>query len=181
MVRMSVLMAAMAGMLLLIGCETMPETQIERDVLESKAAATVKRFKQVDPTLADTFFDSAIACAVFPSIGKGGAGLGGAYGRGVLYEDDAITGYCDVSQGSIGLQLGGQAFSEIIFFQTEEALRKFKVGTFEFSANASAVAASADAAASADYDHGVAVFILAGEGLMFEASIGGQNFDYVAK
>ena len=165
----------------LTGCETAPDTAYERDSLEKRAAATVERFKAVDAGMNNRFFNSSRGYAVFPTVGKGAIGVGGAYGKGVLYEGNTIVGYCDLSQGSIGFALGGQAYSEIIFFEDALALQKFKAGTFEFAAQASAVAASADASADADYDHGVAVFTLAGKGLMYEASIGGQNFDYVPK
>lgn len=165
----------------LTGCETAPDTGYERASLEQKAANTVERFKAVDAGMHGKFFSSSRGYAVFPTVGKGAIGVGGAYGKGVLYEKGVVVGYCDLSQGSIGFQLGGQAYSEIIFFEDALALQKFKNGTFEFAAQASAVAASADAAANADYDHGVAVFTLAGKGLMYEASIGGQNFDYVPK
>jgi lipid-binding SYLF domain-containing protein len=114
-------------------------------------------------------------------VGKGAVGVGGAYGKGVLYQGGRAIGYCDLSQASIGFQLGGQAYSEIIFFEDELSLQNFKSGTLEFAAQASAVAAASDASANADYDHGVAVFTLAGKGLMYEASIGGQKFTYQAK
>jgi len=173
------LMATMA--MAVAGCSTAPDTQAGRDTLERKAEATVRRFKEVDPSIADTFFKTAKGYAVFPTVGKGAVGVGGAYGKGVLYEDGKVVGYCDLSQGSVGLQLGGQAYSEIIFFQNQEVLREFKRGNIEFAAQASAVAASADAASNANYDHGVAVFTLRAEGLMYEASIGGQKFSYVPK
>lgn len=184
MYRFFLLAVLMIGLTFAAGCNTVPETEAERQALEARARTTVERFKETDPAMSEHFFQTAAGWAVFPSIGKGGAGLGGAYGRGVLFENGQtpeIVGYCDVSQGSIGFQLGGQAFSEIIFFENERALNSFKTGSFEFSAQASAVAAKADASASADYDEGVAVFTLAGRGLMYEASIGGQDFDYVPK
>ena len=165
--------------LITLGCSTVPESKSEREELLQKAQWTIERFKETDQTMAEAFFKTAKGYAVFPTVAKGGAGIGGAYGNGVLYENDKPVGWCDLSQGSIGLQLGGQAYSEIIFFETDQALATFKAGTMEFAAQASAVAASADAAATADYDNGVAVFTLAGKGLMYEASIGGQKFDYV--
>ena len=168
-------------MLLAIGCSTAPRTAEKKVTLEEKAAVTVQRFKQSDPSMSEYFFSKAVGYAVFPTVGKGAIGVGGAYGRGVLYEAGRVVGYCDLSQGSIGFQLGGQAYSEIIFFETAGALSDFKQGNLEFAAQASAVAASADASANADYEHGVAVFTLAGQGLMYEASIGGQRFTYQAK
>ena len=91
-----------------------------------------------------------------------------------------MVGYSKLTAASIGFQLGGQKFSEIIFFENEGAFAKFKSGEFGFDANASAVAATAGAAAKADYKNGVAVFVIADAGLMYEASIGGQQFKYEA-
>ncbi len=165
----------------LIACETAPTTQSGKSELEAKASATVSRFQATDPSMSKHFFSTAKAYAVFPSVGKGAVGVGGAYGKGVLYQGGVVVGFCDLSQASIGFQLGGQAYSEIIFFEDELALQNFKSGSLEFAAQASAVAAASDASANADYDHGVAVFTLAGKGLMYEASIGGQKFSYQPK
>jgi len=162
------------------GCaSTAPETRSERDVLVERAELTADRFKRTDPTLADAFFKNAKGYAVFPTVGKGGLVVGGAYGKGVLFEGGRAVGFCDMTQASVGAQIGGQAYSEIIFFEDEKALRSFKLGTFEFAAQASAVAAAAGAGANAKYDEGVAVFTMGEKGAMLEASIGGQNFDYV--
>ncbi|MBI1338215.1 MAG: hypothetical protein GC164_14825 [Phycisphaera sp.] len=163
------------------GCSTAPTTTEGRSTLESDARVTVDQFKQSDPSLADSFFKSAKAYAVFPTIGKGAIGVGGAYGKGVLFEGGSIVGYCDMTQGSIGFQLGGQAYSELVFFENQKVLNDFKAGTVEFAAQASAVAAASGAGANAKYDRGVAVFTLGEKGLMYEASVGGQKFDYLAK
>ena len=108
-------------------------------------------------------------------------GVGGATGRGVVYEKGEVIGYSRMSQASIGFQLGGQSYAEVIFFQTKEALERFTGGNFEFGAQASAVALTAGVSADVNYRNGVAVFTQANGGLMYEASIGGQKFDYVAK
>jgi len=163
-----------------LGCvSTAPDTRSERDILVEDAQLTADRFKRTDPTLADAFFADSVGYAVFPTVGKGGLIVGGAYGKGVLFEDGRAVGFCDLTQASVGAQIGGQAYSEIIFFQDEKALRSFKLGTFEFAAQASAVAAAAGAGANAKYDEGVAVFTMGEKGAMLEASIGGQRFDYV--
>tara|TARA_Y100001933_G_scaffold195203_1_gene195428 strand:+ start:12675 stop:13220 length:546 start_codon:yes stop_codon:yes gene_type:complete len=164
-----------------VACTTAPKTTAGKSELEAKADGTIARFKSTDPSMSKYFFGTAKAYAVFPTVGKGAVGVGGAYGKGVLYEGGRAVGYCDLSQASIGFQLGGQAYSEIIFFGDTLSLANFKSGSLEFAAQASAVAAAADASANADYDHGVAVFTLAGKGLMYEASIGGQKFSYQAK
>ncbi len=174
------LAAAAAALVLSNGCETAPKTAEGRQTLELEAEAAVASFKAADPTMR-VFFDGSRGYAVFPKVGAGAFGLGGAYGKGVVYEKGKVTGYCDLSQGSIGLQLGGQGYSEVIFFQTDKALSNFKADTFEFAGQASAVAATAGASADASYAGGVAVFTMTTGGLMFQASIGGQNFTYEPK
>lgn len=171
--------------LVLVGCsdykESGGQTAAERQAeLEQRAQWTVDQFKNEDPGMAK-FFENSVGYAVFPKVAKGGAGIHGAHGNGVLYENGRIVGYADLTQGGIGLTLGGQVYKEIIFFEDAGALREFKRGDTEFSGQASAVAASKGASANADYEDGVAVFTLGEEGLMFEASIGGQEFDYTAK
>jgi len=166
--------------ILFAGCQTAPKTEDDKDELEMRAESTVVTYKTLDPPI-ESFFDSAKGYAVFPSIGKGGLGVGGAYGKGVLYEKDKVVGYCDLSQGSIGFQIGGQAYSEIIFFQTQHTLSTFKAGEFAFAAQASGVAVKAGGSADASYTAGVAVFTRPQGGLMGEAAIGGQNFTYEAK
>ncbi len=161
----------------LCACATAPETASERRSLVRQADYTVEQFLEADPSM-QTFFDNAVGWAVFPTVGKGAVGVGGAYGKGVLYQGGEVVGYCDLSQGSIGFQLGGQSYSEIIFFRNDQAISAFKSGTVKLSAQASAVAAASGASADADYSEGVAIFTMASGGLMFEASVGGQGFDY---
>jgi len=174
-------MLALTVMFTVIGaCSTAPKTSSEKTSLEERARMTVTRFKGQDPTL-QRFFDNSAGYAVFPSVKKGGLGVGGAYGKGVVYEGGKMVGYCDLSQGTVGFQAGGQVYSELIFFETQSALDEFKSGDFDFAAQASAVAAAKGKGANAAYDHGVAVFTLGEKGLMYEASIGGQKFDYEAK
>src|SRR5256885_15007801 len=103
--------------------------------------------------------DDADAYAVFHDVGKGGAGVGGAYGRGEVYEHDQLIGYADLSQGSIGLQLGGQTFSELIVFETPEAMQNFKDQKLSFTANASAVALKSGVATTPRFENNVAVFV----------------------
>lgn len=161
------------------GCATVPGNSLDREHLRERAAAAIERFKQADPSLTDSFFDSAAGWAVFPSVGKGGAGYGGAFGRGVVYAGGRPVGYCSLTQASIGFQLGGQVYKELIFFKEQADLAEFRAGDLAFSAQVSAVAATAGAARAADYRNGVAVFLLDSKGLMYEASVGGQKFEFV--
>ena len=128
-----------------------------------------------DPDM-QRFFDSAVAYVIIPTVGKGGIGIGGARGKGLLYEGGAITGEVTLTQLTIGFQWGGQAYSEFIFFKDDVALADFKRGNYELGAQASAVAVTAGASADAAYSGGVAIFTQAKGGLMYEASVGGQKF-----
>jgi len=159
------------------GCTTAPRSQADRESLARNVQATVDDFTARDVGMA-ALFDQAHGYAVFPSVGKGAVGVGGAYGRGQAFENGRLVGYCDLTQGTIGLALGGQAYSEVIFFENQRAMDQFKYGNLEFSAQVSAVAANAGASADANYRDGVMVFTMARGGLMYEASLGGQGFSY---
>jgi len=143
----------------------------------------------------DAFFDKAYAVVIFPTVGKGGLGIGGAHGSGFAFRDGKLVGETKMSQLTFGFQAGGQAFSQVIFFEDERAFRQFTTGEFELGAQASAVALTAGANASAStaggasaganeeqsktkYTDGMAIFTLAKGGLMYEASVGGQKFKY---
>ena len=140
---------------------------------------TISAFKEKDSGIAK-FFGSASGYAVFPTIGKGAIGIGGAHGTGELLVGGNALGKTSMTQVTIGLQLGGQAYSEVVFFETHDKLDAFKKGDFEFAAQVSAVALKAGASANAKYTDGVLVFTMAKGGLMYEASVGGQKFGYEA-
>jgi len=144
------------------------------------AAEAIEAFREKDPSI-ETFFEKSEGYAVFPTIGKGGIGIGGAYGKGEVYRKGKLIGYASLKQASYGFQLGGQTFREIIFFQTEEALNKFTVGKFEIGAQVSAVALKKGAAASAEFSNGMAVFTMTKKGLMYEAAVAGQKFKFFKK
>ena len=141
------------------------------------ARRAIGELERADPGL-NRFFDEAAGYAVFATVGKGGMGIGGARGTGVLYEKSVPTGKATLTQLTVGLQLGGQAYTEVIFFETEKTLADFKKGEYAMAAQVSAVAASAGASANARYVEGVSVFTLAKGGVMAEASVGGQKFSY---
>jgi lipid-binding SYLF domain-containing protein len=149
----------------------------ERAKLHEQVQATVADIKKTDPSI-QRFFDNAQGYAVFPEIVTAGVGVGGAAGDGEVFEKGKFVGYTDLSQGSVGLQLGAQKYAEIIFFENESSLVNFKSGTTEFDTRASAVAAKAGAAAAADYANGVAIFTLPIGGLMAQATVGGQKFRF---
>lgn len=168
------------GVAFLGACSTTPGSKSDRDALGSEVKTTIALFKRTDAGVAK-LFDSAHGYAVFPSIGKGAVGVGGAYGRGEVFERGQMIGYCDVSQGSIGLQIGGQSYRQVIFFESHNALAKFKYNEFTLAANASAVAADSGSAATNNYSDGVLIFTMSRGGLMYEASIGGQQFTFEKK
>jgi lipid-binding SYLF domain-containing protein len=147
---------------------------------EKNALAAIEEFKKADPSI-DAFFSKAHAYAVFPEITKGAIGIGGAGGDGVVFQGGTGIGSSSMSQVTIGLQLGGQTYREVIFFENEVALDDFKKGNYEVAAGASAIAAKAGASKTAGYERGVAIFTMGIGGLMFEASIGGQKFSYEPK
>jgi lipid-binding SYLF domain-containing protein len=145
------------------------------------------------------YFGSAYGYAIFPTIGKGGIGIGAAHGSGQTYVGDSVTGFTSMTQVTIGLQLGGQAYSQVIFFENKTAYDNFTSGNFEFDAQASAIAITASAQASAGttgssasagtggsagkqagatYRKGMQTFVIGKGGLMYEASIGGQKFKF---
>jgi lipid-binding SYLF domain-containing protein len=162
---------------------------------------TIKLFRGAGQSA--KYFGNSYGYAVFPTIGKGGIGIGGAHGSGRVYSKGAYIGDTSMTQLTVGLQLGGQAYSQIIFFQNKKALDDFTSGNFEFGAQATAVAIKSSAGAQAGttgtssgasssgkadhastaggYQSGMAVFTVAKGGLMYEASIGGQKFSYEAK
>lgn len=152
----------------------------EVEELEPKVAETVEKILEKDEGM-QSFFDKAAGYAVFPNVGKGGFGIGGARGKGLLKENGETIALVTLTQLTIGFQAGGQAYSEFIFFEDDIALGSFKRGNYELGAQASAVAITAGASADADFNEGIAIFTQAKGGLMYEATVGGQKFKVEAK
>ena len=151
----------------------MPATaQSEEDVAE-----VIQKFEEGDPGM-QAWFREAYGYVVFPSVGKGGIGIGGAHGKGLVYEQKTLVGKSTLTEVTIGFQLGGQAFSEVIFFKDKTAFDDFTRENFEFGAQVSAVALTAGVSADLAYNGGVAVVTATKGGLMYEASVGGQKFSY---
>jgi lipid-binding SYLF domain-containing protein len=162
---------------MLVGCAlaTPAQAQKESEVLEVQEV--IATFVEKDPDM-QSWFDTAYGYVVFPNVGKGGLGIGGAHGNGLVYQGGAVVGKAELKQVTIGLQAGGQSFVEVIFFKDKTAFDDFTRGNFEFGAQVSAVALTAGASADLAYNGGVAVVTMAKGGLMYEASVGGQKFDY---
>ncbi|HSF52251.1 MAG TPA: YSC84-related protein [Algoriphagus sp.] len=151
------------------------DDKIIKDSEDAKAA-----FLKDDPSMSD-LFSSAYGYVILPNVGKGGLGVGGASGNGTAYQGGALVGFAKMTQVTVGFQAGGQAYSEVVFFETQEAFDRFKANKIEMSAQVSAVAAKSGASANAKYVDGVAVFTRTKGGLMYEASVGGQKFKYEDK
>jgi len=147
---------------------------------EAKEVADAIAVFKTDADLAK-WFTAAYGYAVFPSVTKGAVIVGGAGGSGRVFEKGAYIGDAHVSQATVGAQIGGQSFSEVIFFETKAALDRFKENKFEMTAGLSAVAAAEGKTKDAKYTSGVAVFTHAKKGLMAEASVGGQKFKFTPK
>lgn len=126
----------------------------------------------------EKFFNNASGYVIFPNIGKGALIIGGAMGNGVVYENGNAIGMANIKKLSIGLQAGGEALTEVIFFETDEALEKFKQENYEFAAQLSAVVADKGASKDANYSDNVIVFAMPKAGLMVDTSVGGQKFEY---
>jgi lipid-binding SYLF domain-containing protein len=165
---------------LLGSCATAPATREDQAALVAAATARLQQMRTADPALG-ALMQQGYGYAVFPHVDKGGLGVGGAYGRGVVYERGQPIGYSDLTQGTVGVQAGGQSFIELLVFETKAALDRFKAGQFGLTADASAVVLTAGAATNATFVDGVAVVVQPLSGVMVEAAIGGQKFTYQAK
>ncbi len=172
----STLAAACLGAALLAGgCAAPRATGESLAVMKTEAASALDRMAAEDPGIRG-WIDASHGYAIFPSIGKGGIGVGGAYGRGLVYERGRAIATAAMTQATIGLQLGGQSYAEVVFFEDKPALDRFTAGDFEFAAQVSAVALTAGASADASFRDGMAIFTMQNAGLMYEASVGGQKF-----
>ena len=165
---------------LMAGCSTGSVTKDEGDSLMKRAQASRQEWNKIDPQF-EAFAKKGYGWAFFPEITKGGFVVGGAHGRGVVYEKGQHIGYADLTQMSLGFQAGFQDYSQLIVFENQPAMDKFKRNEIDFGANASAVVADKGAAMGAQFVDGVAVFVRPTGGAMAEASVGGQQIAYLPK
>ena len=175
---LALLMTVLVG--LLSSCATAPASREDKAALVTEAAARWQQMRTADPALG-TVVQRGHGYALFPDVGKAALGVGGAYGRGVVYERGQHIGYSDLTQGTVGAQVGGQSFSELLVFENKAALERFKAGQFGFAAGASAVMLKSGVATTPNFVDGVAVIVQPVGGVMVEAAIGGQQFTYQAK
>jgi lipid-binding SYLF domain-containing protein len=153
------------------------QSDSKKEKIVADAAEAKAEFIKADPKMADVFAKS-YGYAIFPNVGKGAVGIGGAAGNGVVYEKNAQIGTASLKQVSIGFQWGGQAYREVVFFEAKKDLDRFKENNIELSAQVSAVAATKGASANAKFVEGVMVFTMQKGGLMYEAAVSGQKFKY---
>lgn len=166
-------------LLLFVGVSIFAQSSDDKKVI--KDAQTAKNaFIAANPGI-QSFFDDAKAFVIFPNIGKGALVVGAASGNGAVYERGVLVGMANLKQLDIGAQIGGKAFSEVIFFKTDEAVQDFMDGEYKLSGNISAIAADkSPPSLDLKYKEGIAVFTLPKEGLMAEVSVGGQRLEYKA-
>lgn len=163
--------------LLLVGIASSARAGSDADLVRD-AEATLAQFKRTDPGI-EHFVSRAAGYVVFPSVGKGGLGIGGAHGAGVLFaRGGKPVGKVTINQVTIGAQAGGQSYSEIIFLETPKQVADVESGKFSLAAQASAVALKTGASTNAKFENGVAIFTATKGGLMYEASVGGQKMGF---
>jgi lipid-binding SYLF domain-containing protein len=178
--KAKIIVAGLCLAIVLAGCAIAPEEPEGKAVLSSEVTEAIAIFKEKDPHI-QRFFDKSYGYAVLPKVFKGAFLAGGAYGKGEVYEEGKMVGYCSMSQATLGFSFGGEFFREIVFFKTKNDLDVFKTEEYTFSAQVTGVAVTLGAAAKADYKKGMAVFIATDAGLMVDASLGGQKFNYLEK
>jgi lipid-binding SYLF domain-containing protein len=175
--RLAIGSAVVLTMWMTVGCSTAPHSQPERRSLVAEARASLDTMVAKDPSLQNVI-DRSAGYAVFPDIGAAGAVLGGAYGRGVLFEAGRPTGFTELNQGSVGAQIGAQTYSELIVFHSDDALNGFKAGDFDLGAEASAVALKAGAGVATRLEDGFSVYQMPRGGLMATAAVNGQKINF---
>jgi lipid-binding SYLF domain-containing protein len=168
----------LVSILVLAGCRVAPDTAASGKVLSAQVNEAIVEMKAKDPGI-NRFFERSYGYAVLPKVFKGAFVVGGAYGKGEVFQQGQMVGYCNMEQATLGFSFGGEYFREIVFFRDKEDLDQFKSEEYTFSAQVTGVALTSGAAAKADYKAGMAVFIMAEEGLMVDASLGGQKFNYL--
>ena len=167
----------MALVVLLLILSSCGSTKKSGDDLVIDARQERSMIEREYPMMAN-YFNSAEGYAIFPNVGKGAYIIGGASGNGAVYQNGNLIGYADLKQVDIGLQLGGKAFVEVLFFENKQALERFKGGTYEVSANASAVVLDKGFSKDLEFQDGVAIVTVPKGGAMAGISVGGQKFEF---
>ena len=169
--------AVLFSLALVLGCETTPKNEKEKEALDSSVTATIKEMSDKDPRVAQ-FMGTAYGYVCFPTVSYGGLIAAAGSGQGEVYVQGNLVGYARIFQASVGGNVGGRWYSEMIFFKNEQAFQDFKDGNIKFQAHTAAVAVTAGGGTQVDYQKGVAVFTHDKFGLSAQASIGGQEFKF---
>jgi lipid-binding SYLF domain-containing protein len=176
--RAAMVLAVATG--LLVGCTTAPPSQESRNALLENATVAMQDMNRVDPGV-EALVRKGYGYALFPEVVKAGLGFGGGYGQGVVYEQGQHVGYADLTLGSVGMQIGGQTFSELVVFENKAAMDRFKLSPVDFTAGVAAMILQNAAAVNATFIDGIAVVVRPITGAMAEATVGGQQVKYVPK
>jgi lipid-binding SYLF domain-containing protein len=176
--RAAIVLAVATG--LLVGCTTAPPSQESRNALLENATVAMQDMNRVDPGV-EALVRKGYGYALFPEVVKAGLGFGGGYGQGVVYEHGQHIGYADLTLGSVGMQIGGQTFSELVVFENKAAMDRFKLSPVDFTAGVAAMILQNAAAVNATFIDGIAVVVRPITGAMAEATVGGQQVKYVPK
>jgi lipid-binding SYLF domain-containing protein len=176
--RAAMVLAVTTG--LLVGCTTAPPTQESRTALVEHATLAMQDLNRMDSGV-EALARKGYGYALFPEVVKAGLAFGGGYGQGVVYEQGQHVGYADLTLGSVGAQIGGQTFSELIVFENKAAMDRFKLGPVDFTAGVAAMILQNGAAVNASFIEGIAVVVRPITGAMAEATVGGQQIKYVPK
>jgi lipid-binding SYLF domain-containing protein len=176
--RAAMVLAVATG--LLVGCTTAPPSQESRNALLENATVAMQDMNRVDPGV-EALVRKGYGYALFPEVVKAGLGFGGGYGQGVVYEHGQHIGYADLTLGSVGMQIGGQTFSELVVFENKAAMDRFKLSPVDFTAGVAAMILQNAAAVNATFIDGIAVVVRPITGAMAEATVGGQQVKYVPK
>jgi len=163
-----------------VGCTTAPPSQESRNALLENATVAMQDMNRVDPGV-EALVRKGYGYALFPEVVKAGLGFGGGYGQGVVYEQGQHVGYADLTLGSVGMQIGGQTFSELVVFENKAAMDRFKLSPVDFTAGVAAMILQNGAAVNASFIEGIAVVVRPITGAMAEATVGGQQVKYVPK
>ena len=161
----------------LVGCTTAPETETAKETLSDRTEVALKSMERLSPEIRKVIANG-YGYAIFPEVGKGGAVVGGAFGRGEVFQEGRFVGYAKIEQATVGAQVGGQSYDMLMVFENAETMMKFKNNEWTASANASAVILKEGAGTSTDFKNGVALYVRPTGGAMAEASIGGQKFTF---
>ena len=180
LVRTYLLVCGVTLVLALAACSSEPPkpvTPYGRDLLSQKVQGVLLQFEQANANI-KFFKKHAYGYVVFPTVTTGALAVGGGEGRGEVFKHGQLYGYAKLIQASIGAQIGGQTYSELIFFENALAFNEFEAGTTAFDARATAIAAQAGAGTAVNYQRGVLVYTMPQGGLMAQAAIGGQKFRF---